>query len=1290
MTLQALELLLQGSARGWGAGGEDKMEEPWVSGKGHLPWEGAGDQEDSCLWGGVYRCNAPSPAEGPAPSGLQRAGESGGGRRIGGPLLGFGQGYPGHGELVPQMDGGGRDPRQEQGGFCKIWGVGLWGRGKLPLESRWGGPLATPPPPPRVPLRLCRARLRPKPLPPPTRAPLKGGGPRLVLYQQDLPGGGTQVAEAGVGGQRDLCCCCSPPPFCREETFPGIQRDPRPLGTPSPPLFLWGAPSRHPHLPAYLILPHRRAPATSPEFGRNERSGQWEDGEVPPGKLKTKAVGRGRNCVNSCFVCAFWSAGGEGAQLCELKTTRFASKASSRKSDPKDALRRRPIAQQTFSRTWGSRVAGRGGGIPSSSLAPGGKHLDPAHGIASSAARERAHRIASHYRAWRQALGVFRPPPSPPRTLPGIKKASQGGFRAEPGSSPASDGGEGPRGERTALPRPVHPHNCSPLTRIQRQASKLANKKPGLFADAFSATHSLATFDFDFQTPETENETDPQQPPVCLYSPCPKSGEAAGARAVREDEHFDPPTPDQPNLDALGNVPQQSSLPPPPRSAFVFNFPGGTSPSSHWPLRSLRPNSGEVAGARRCGRMRGAWGGERLGVQPGPAEPERDPGWGRGRCKWAPQRDSKGSSPLPHKPTHPDFAKAALFLPRMPPHPSVGPAPYGLSSLAQTPAEGPQPSSPPPDSPALCSPEGAGPLAGEGALQGYPPSGNSPEYPKAAALPPQQTLCPPTPLQLPEYPPRSQDGPANATGTWDPRLSEVLGWGGEQLGAQPGSAELEWDPGGGVSISSPSFNYLFPSLREVPLLQLKSGTPAFQSGSGQVSYTSHPGLLYFVFPSRSPPPSRPLKEKLQRLQCHFTWDFEVKDKMDIRHSLASLSLRLEHGPFYNRGTYLALKAYLRHLEGSPKEALDILKEAEEVLRKEPQETFSRQVLLVYGNYAWICYHLTDYNRVDLYLGQIRQICRDLSSPEPYSAPIPEVYAQKGWSLLAMGFRNGQLARECFQTALELQESNAELEEGLTFSTFASWTHFYDDKLQEECQKLLEGLIRSQPENYEAKIYLAQILRTKDHERARHLADDVVQNSLNPELLRMAAKVIKLHSTSQAISTLKKAMALQGDHYLLHYDLGIYYLDLLERGFDGNRAEIVEDAIECFKQSLEAEPGSVFSRLKLAKLYGEKRPLYEEEVYLGLMEELPTASKRCQQSFYLHWGDFLLRKKGQRQAALRAYKACLEVPGDHPLEQKQLEQRLRELARAFRSEGETEQERAVQRLLHQVATKRLAR
>ncbi|XP_063164855.1 interferon-induced protein with tetratricopeptide repeats 5-like [Candoia aspera] len=434
--------------------------------------------------------------------------------------------------------------------------------------------------------------------------------------------------------------------------------------------------------------------------------------------------------------------------------------------------------------------------------------------------------------------------------------------------------------------------------------------------------------------------------------------------------------------------------------------------------------------------------------------------------------------------------------------------------------------------------------------------------------------------------------------------------------------------------------------------------------------------------------SRPLREKLQRLQCHFTWDFEIKDKVDVTHILKTLALRLKHAPCHNQGTYLALKAYLCHLEGCPKEALATLCEAEEILRRDHPGTFSRQILVAYGNYAWIYYHLTDYDRVELYLGKIRAICRDLSSPEPYSAPIPEIYAQQGWSLLAVGFRNGELARRCFQKALEQQGSSEELQEGLAFSAFAAWTHSWDDEVQEEGQRLLEGLIRSQPENYEAKAYLASILLRKDRERAERLAEDVVQNSLNPEVLRVASKVLKFRSLSCAISVLKKAVALQSDYHLLHFDLGICYTTLLEKVPELERAQIREDAVESFKQSLEADPPSVFSRLNLAKLYGGRAPHFEEEVYLGVMEELPTASKRCQQAFYRHWGDFLLHRKGQRQEALKAYEAGCGIPGDHPVEQHHLEKSLRGLARVFQREGETEQEEAVYSLLRAMAWRRL--
>ncbi|XP_015284409.1 PREDICTED: interferon-induced protein with tetratricopeptide repeats 5-like, partial [Gekko japonicus] len=96
----------------------------------------------------------------------------------------------------------------------------------------------------------------------------------------------------------------------------------------------------------------------------------------------------------------------------------------------------------------------------------------------------------------------------------------------------------------------------------------------------------------------------------------------------------------------------------------------------------------------------------------------------------------------------------------------------------------------------------------------------------------------------------------------------------------------------------------------------------------------------------------------------------------------------------------------------------------------------RQALVTYGDYAWVYYRLANYEMVELYLGRVRQVCRSLFSPEPYSAQIPEVHAQKGWSLLAFGLRHGEEAEKCFQMALRGDASNQEFQAGLAISAFA--------------------------------------------------------------------------------------------------------------------------------------------------------------------------------------------------------------------------------------------------------------
>ncbi|XP_020668103.3 interferon-induced protein with tetratricopeptide repeats 5-like [Pogona vitticeps] len=426
--------------------------------------------------------------------------------------------------------------------------------------------------------------------------------------------------------------------------------------------------------------------------------------------------------------------------------------------------------------------------------------------------------------------------------------------------------------------------------------------------------------------------------------------------------------------------------------------------------------------------------------------------------------------------------------------------------------------------------------------------------------------------------------------------------------------------------------------------------------------------------------SRPLWEKLQSLQCHFTWDFEIKDKVEVMHILTTLALRIKHTGYRNRGVYLAMRAYLQHLEGQDKEALGTLRDAEEALKEEHPSDFSRQVLVTYGNYAWVYYHLSNYEMVERYLGRIREICQSLASPQPYSAAIPEVEAQKGWSLLAGGFRNGEEARKCFQRALEGAEADEEFRAGLATSVYACWTHSWREDLREEAQSLLEQVLVSQPQNADVEVYLATALEQTDPERAKHLVDNVVRHSSNPEVLRLAAKFSQRQPLSWSISILKQAVALDPGYDLPHYDLGVCYLRVLERMRPENRGEVAAQAAESFKRSLEACPESVYSRLKLARAYGEKSPAYEEEIYLNLMEKLPTVSKRCQQAIYLHWGDFLHQQKGREQEALKAYMAGLRVPGDHPLEQKQLVGRLKDLARSFQRNAERDRAEEVYRFL----------
>uniref|UniRef100_A0A8C3H774 Uncharacterized protein n=1 Tax=Chrysemys picta bellii TaxID=8478 RepID=A0A8C3H774_CHRPI len=351
-----------------------------------------------------------------------------------------------------------------------------------------------------------------------------------------------------------------------------------------------------------------------------------------------------------------------------------------------------------------------------------------------------------------------------------------------------------------------------------------------------------------------------------------------------------------------------------------------------------------------------------------------------------------------------------------------------------------------------------------------------------------------------------------------------------------------------------------------------------------------------------------LDEKLQALQCHFTWNFEIRDKVDAAHILQTLALRIAHTHYQNQPTFLAMQAYLYHLQGQYEDALQSLREAEEILQRDHPDNFPRQ------------------------------------------------------------------ATKCFQMALREDEANGEFLGGLAIAAFASWTHSHDSATWNAAREKLGTIIGEQQQNYEAKVYLAQILKRADRQQAEALLEDVVQNSLDPEVLRNAAKFFQQEFPQKAIAILQRAILLNSTYHLLQYDLGVCYKKQLKEAKSG-RGEILAAAIEAFKKAVHKDPTSVFAKLALAEMYGENTPHYQEEIYLNVMSEMPSLSKRCQQAVYLHWGDFLFYKQKSLWEAAKTYKAGFAIP-DKYLERQQLKTRLEEVAGEFQQSSQTAEAGAI--------------
>lgn len=413
---------------------------------------------------------------------------------------------------------------------------------------------------------------------------------------------------------------------------------------------------------------------------------------------------------------------------------------------------------------------------------------------------------------------------------------------------------------------------------------------------------------------------------------------------------------------------------------------------------------------------------------------------------------------------------------------------------------------------------------------------------------------------------------------------------------------------------------------------------------------------------------------MDALQCHFTWKLGV-DVHNPQHHLQRLEVDIEHMPHQNRVALLGLQAYLHQLKNQSTEALQSLRAAEEHNAEQPASTAGS--LIIYGNYAWIHYLQGSYQEAETYLERIQQLCPTLWDVQL----ILHIHAQKGWSLLVIRPRNGERARACFEHALMLEPENISFRTGLAMALYSSWKFSWHPDIANEAIILLERIVAEQPNNYRAKIYLADLLAHVDREKSTALIKECAENSSDPEVLKFSVSLWLKWSPERAVEIAQRALQQDPGYHLLYQALGRSYKQHWRQAERKDKKRILDAAISHLQQIVQQHPDLdiVTVKLQLADLIGERDPAQEEQIYREL--EGNTLSPRYRQDLNRHWGNFFLHRGRSREKAKEKLMEAYSIP-EQTQQRRDCGRKLRKMAQIYQGEGDTDAANAIYRFLQE--------
>ncbi|XP_073722894.1 interferon-induced protein with tetratricopeptide repeats 5-like [Misgurnus anguillicaudatus] len=385
--------------------------------------------------------------------------------------------------------------------------------------------------------------------------------------------------------------------------------------------------------------------------------------------------------------------------------------------------------------------------------------------------------------------------------------------------------------------------------------------------------------------------------------------------------------------------------------------------------------------------------------------------------------------------------------------------------------------------------------------------------------------------------------------------------------------------------------------------------------------------------------------ELAKLECHFTWDMNKRDT-----NLTDLLTRLEQHRDLKLGqeagtahTHNSL-AYVKYLLGSHEDALTNLKKSVELTKDGYGDNCDEKLIVTYGNFAWVHYHMKHYAECQSYLEKLKKI-KQKNPPVSTSALHPQVLGEKAWALFKFSRKYYRRAQECFKKALELEPEDGEWNAGYAIVLYRTETKCASPENSSATNQLRRA-IETNPDNDELKLLLAlKLAEFKLFDEAEDLVERALEMSPDsPHVNRYVGKYMRTYgSLDRSISVLKRALDVSPNSAFIHHQLALCYKQIIREQPESQRFRHL--SISHFEKAITLKSDFIIAMAQLAILYSEDEQIDRaEEVF---QTALFTAKEKPEgvQALYLYYGEFQQYRKRNQHLAIKYYKDCLKMkPG----------------------------------------------